>query len=201
MKISSLVALFLIFVMNLQANENQVIKESITLGAGCFWCVEALYDQLKGVQSVESGYMGGSIKNPGYKEVCTGNTGHAEVVKIVFDPKVISLQEILEVFFQVHDPTTLNRQGGDVGTQYRSVIFYESDAQKEIALAVKRQLNIAKVWDNPIVTEISAASVFYKAEDYHQDYYVLNGDNNPYCSRVITPKVEKFKKIFSDKLK
>ena len=145
--------------------------------------------------------MGGSIKNPGYKEVCTGNTGHAEVVKIVFDPKVISLQEILEVFFQVHDPTTLNRQGGDVGTQYRSVIFYESDAQKEIALAVKRQLNIAKVWDNPIVTEISAASVFYKAEDYHQDYYVLNGDNNPYCSRVITPKVEKFKKIFSDKLK
>ena len=166
-----------------------------------FWCVEALYDQLKGVQSVESGYMGGSIKNPGYKEVCTGNTGHAEVVKIVFDPKVISLQEILEVFFQVHDPTTLNRQGGDVGTQYRSVIFYESDAQKEIALAVKRQLNIAKVWDNPIVTEISAASVFYKAEDYHQDYYVLNGDNNPYCSRVITPKVEKFKKIFSDKLK
>ena len=201
MKISSLVALFLIFVMNLQANENQVIKESITLGAGCFWCVEALYDQLKGVQSVESGYMGGSIKNPGYKEVCTGNTGHAEVVKIVFDPKVISLQEILEVFFQVHDPTTLNRQGGDVGTQYRSVIFYESDAQKEIALAVKRQLNIAKVLDNPIVTEISAASVFYKAEDYHQDYYVLNGDNNPYCSRVITPKVEKFKKIFSDKLK
>jgi peptide-methionine (S)-S-oxide reductase len=201
MKISSLVALFLIFVMNLQANENQVIKESITLGAGCFWCVEALYDQLKGVQSVESGYMGGSIKNPGYKEVCTGNTGHAEVVKIVFDPKVISLQEILEVFFQVHDPTTLNRQGGDVGTQYRSVIFYESDAQKEIALAVKRQLNIAKVWDNPIVTEISAASVFYKAEDYHQDYYVLNGDKNPYCSRVITPKVEKFKKIFSDKLK
>ena len=201
MKISSLVALFLIFVMNLQANENQVIKESITLGAGCFWCVEALYDQLKGVQSVESGYMGGSIKNPGYKEVCTGNTGHAEVVKIVFDPKVISLQEILEVFFQVHDPTTLNRQGGDVGTLYRSVIFYESDAQKEIALAVKRQLNIAKVWDNPIVTEISAASVFYKAEDYHQDYYVLNGDNNPYCSRVITPKVEKFKKIFSDKLK
>lgn len=201
MKISSLVALFLIFVMNLQANENQVIKESITLGAGCFWCVEALYDQLKGVQSVESGYMGGSIKNPGYKEVCTGNTGHAEVVKIVFDPKVISLQEILEVFFQVHDPTTLNRQGGDVGTQYRSVIFYESDAQKEIALAVKRQLNIAKVWNNPIVTEISAASVFYKAEDYHQDYYVLNGDNNPYCSRVITPKVEKFKKIFSDKLK
>jgi peptide-methionine (S)-S-oxide reductase len=201
MKISSLVALFLIFVMNLQANENQVIKESITLGAGCFWCVEALYDQLKGVQSVESGYMGGSIKNPGYKEVCTGNTGHAEVVKIVFDPKVISLQEILEVFFQVHDPTTLNRQGGDVGTQYRSVIFYESDAQKEIALAVKRQLNIAKVWDNPIVTEISAASVFYKAEDYHQDYYELNGDKNPYCSRVITPKVEKFKKIFSDKLK
>jgi peptide-methionine (S)-S-oxide reductase len=201
MKISSLVALFLIFVMNLQANENQVIKESITLGAGCFWCVEALYDQLKGVQSVESGYMGGSIKNPGYKEVCTGNTGHAEVVKIVFDPKVISLQEILEVFFQVHDPTTLNRQGGDVGTQYRSVIFYESDAQKEIALAVKRQLNIAKVWNNPIVTEISAASVFYKAEDYHQDYYVLNGDKNPYCSRVITPKVEKFKKIFSDKLK
>ncbi len=201
MKISSLVALFLVFVMNLQANENQVIKESITLGAGCFWCVEALYDQLKGVQSVESGYMGGSIKNPGYKEVCTGNTGHAEVVKIVFDPKVISLQEILEVFFQVHDPTTLNRQGGDVGTQYRSVIFYESDAQKEIALAVKRQLNIAKVWNNPIVTEISAASVFYKAEDYHQDYYVLNGDKNPYCSRVITPKVEKFKKIFSDKLK
>ena len=201
MKFSSLVAILFVFVINLQAKENQVMKESITLGAGCFWCVEAIYDQLKGVASVESGYMGGSIKNPGYKEVCTGNTGHAEVVKIVFDPSIISLKEILEVFFQVHDPTTLNRQGGDVGTQYRSVIFYESDAQKETALAVKRQLNIAKVWDNPIVTEISPVSVFYKAEDYHQDYYELNGNKNPYCSMVITPKVEKFKKVFSDKLK
>lgn len=197
MKFSVLALILLVFNLNVFAME----KESIVLGAGCFWCVEAVYDQLKGVSSVESGYMGGHVKNPGYKEVCTGNTGHAEVVKVVFDPQVISLAEILEVFFQVHDPTTLNRQGADVGTQYRSVIFYESDAQKEVALAVKRQLNIAKVWDNPIVTEISPVSTFYKAEDYHQDYYELNGNKNPYCSMVITPKIEKFKKVFSDKLK
>ena len=201
MKYSFLILILFVFNLNLQAKETQVIKESITLGAGCFWCVEAIYDQLKGVESVESGYMGGAVKNPSYKEVCSGNTGHAEVVKIVFDPAIISLTEILEVFFQVHDPTTLNRQGADVGTQYRSVVFYESDAQKEIALAVKRQLNIAKVWDNPIVSEISPESVFYKAEDCHQDYYLLNGDKNPYCSMVITPKLEKFKKAFSEKLK
>lgn len=201
MKFSNFLLFLFIFSLNLQVKGNQIMKESITLGAGCFWCVEAVFDQLKGVETVTSGYMGGSLKNPSYKEVCTGNTGHAEVIKIEFDPSVISLKEILEVFFQVHDPTTLNRQGGDVGTQYRSAIFYNSNEQKEIALAVKRQLNIAKVWDNPIVTEITEESVFYKAEDYHQDYYELNGNKNPYCSMVITPKVEKFKKAFSDKLK
>lgn len=190
----------MLFNLNLEAKEIQAKKSYITLGAGCFWCVEAVYDQLKGVTSVESGYMGGSVKNPSYKEVCTGNTGHAEVVRIEFDPAVITLQEILEVFFQMHDPTTLNRQGADEGTQYRSAIFYESDEQKVIALNVKRQLNIAKVWQNSIVTEISPATTFYKAEAYHQDYYELNR-TNPYCSMVITPKLEKFKKVFSDKLK
>lgn len=182
----------------MQEKEN---LESITLGAGCFWCVEAVYQELQGVVRVESGYMGGSTKNPTYKEVCTGNTGHAEVVKVTYKPEEISLQQILEVFFQVHDPTTLNRQGNDVGTQYRSVIFYDNNEQKEIALEVKRALSIAKVWDDPIVTEISPSSEFYIAENYHQDYYALNGDKNPYCSFVITPKMEKFRKAFKELLK
>jgi peptide-methionine (S)-S-oxide reductase len=174
--------------------------ETATLGAGCFWCVEAVFQDLKGVKSVTSGYSGGTVKNPSYKEVCNGTTGHAEVAQIVFDPKVISFDELLEVFWQTHDPTTLNRQGGDEGTQYRSAIFYHNEKQKEIADSYKKKLNEEKVFDNPIVTEISPLTNFYKAEDYHQDYYNLNKDKNPYCSMVIQPKVEKFRKVFKDKL-
>lgn len=186
---------------NLLAMQEKEKLESITLGAGCFWCVEAVYQELQGVVQVESGYMGGSTKNPTYKEVCTGNTGHAEVVRVTYNPAIISLKQILEVFFQVHDPTTLNRQGNDVGTQYRSVIFYDSNEQKELALEVKRALSIAKIWTDPIVTEISPLSEFYLAENYHQDYYSLNSDKNPYCSFVITPKMEKFRKTFKELLK
>ena len=187
--------------LNLLAMQEKEKLESITLGAGCFWCVEAVYQELQGVVQVESGYMGGSTKNPTYKEVCTGNTGHAEVVRVTYNPAIISLKQILEVFFQVHDPTTLNRQGNDVGTQYRSVIFYDSNEQKELALEVKRALTIARIWPDPIVTEISPSSVFYLAENYHQDYYSLNSDKNPYCSFVITPKMEKFRKTFRELLK
>lgn len=186
---------------NLLAMQEKEKLEFITLGAGCFWCVEAVYQELQGVVRVESGYMGGSTKNPTYKEVCTGNTGHAEVVRVTYNPAIISLKQILEVFFQVHDPTTLNRQGNDVGTQYRSVIFYDSNEQKELALEVKRALSIAKIWTDPIVTEISPLSEFYLAENYHQDYYSLNSDKNPYCSFVITPKMEKFRKTFKELLK
>ena len=186
---------------NLLAMQEKEKLESITLGAGCFWCVEAVYQELQGVVQVESGYMGGSSKNPTYKEVCTGNTGHAEVVRVTYNPAIISLKQILEVFFQVHDPTTLNRQGNDVGTQYRSVIFYDSNEHKELALEVKRALIIARIWPDPIVTEISLSSVFYLAENYHQDYYSLNSDKNPYCSFVITPKMEKFRKTFKELLK
>ena len=175
-------------------------RDTITLGAGCFWCVEAIFDQLEGVTSVESGYSGGNIKNPSYKEVCTGRTGHAEVVQVVYDPNVITLQDILEVFFQTHDPTTLNRQGADVGTQYRSAIFYHTEAQKEVAEKVREELDKADIWPNPIVTEISPFTSFFVAEDYHQEYFENNRDQ-PYCRAVIQPKVEKFKKVFQDKLK
>lgn len=193
----------LIFIQNLNAQTMNSEKklEKITLGAGCFWCVEAVYQELKGVEQVRSGYMGGTTKNPSYKEVCTGTTGHAEVVEVTYDPTKIKLTEILEVFFKVHDPTTLNRQGGDVGTQYRSVIFYETEEQRNTAISVKNALEKSKIWTNSIVTEICKSSIFYVAEDYHQDYYNLNADKNPYCSMVITPKLEKFKKVFSDKLK
>lgn len=201
MKQSLLMLVLSALALNLQAMEKQDDIETIRLGAGCFWCVEAVFQELEGVITAESGYMGGTAVNPSYKEVCTGNTGHAEVVQVKFDKTVISLEEILEVFFQVHDPTTLNRQGNDVGTQYRSAIYYESDEQKEIALKVKRALSVAKVWDAPIVTEITPASEYYKAENYHQDYYSLNANKNPYCSLVITPKLEKFRKVFKDKLK
>ena len=176
------------------------ILETVTLGAGCFWCVEAIFDNLKGVESVVSGYAGGTVKNPSYKEVCAGTTGHAEVCQITYDTSIISFDELLEVFWQVHDPTTLNRQGGDVGTQYRSAIFYHTEKQKEIAAAYKTKLTKEKVFPNPIVTEITAFTNFYPAEDYHQDYFELNGEN-PYCSSVVKPKVEKFKKIFKAKLK
>ncbi|PVX52582.1 peptide-methionine (S)-S-oxide reductase [Balneicella halophila] len=174
--------------------------ETATLGAGCFWCVEAVFDQLKGVESVQSGYSGGDIKNPAYKEVCTGRTGHAEVVQITFNPELITFEEILEVFWTVHDPTSLNRQGADVGTQYRSAIFYHSEKQKEVANEYIKQLHYDKVFDKPIVTEVVPFEAFYPAEDYHNDYYERNGDQ-PYCRMVIRPKVNKFKKQFKDKLK
>ena len=174
--------------------------DTITLGAGCFWCVEAVFEQLKGVYLVESGYSGGHVKNPSYKEVCTGNTGHAEVCQVSYDPEEITLNEILEVFWTTHDPTTLNRQGADVGTQYRSVIFYHNEEQRQYAEDVKNSLTQAKVWETPIVTQIVPFENFYKAEDYHQEYYI-NNTSQPYCRMVITPKLEKFKKVFADKLK
>ncbi|TSA28519.1 MAG: peptide-methionine (S)-S-oxide reductase [Ignavibacteriales bacterium] len=174
--------------------------EVATFGAGCFWCTEAVFQRLKGVVKIESGYSGGTVPNPSYEAVCTGQTGHAECTQITFDPKIISYKELLEVFWKTHDPTTLNRQGADAGTQYRSVIFYHNDEQKQLAEKYKNELASAKIWSDPIVTEISQFKKFYKAEDYHQDYYNQNG-NQPYCSFVITPKIEKFKKIFADKLK
>lgn len=174
--------------------------EVATLGAGCFWCVEAAFMQLNGVESAKSGYSGGHIKNPSYKEVCNGNTGHAEVVQIKFDPSIISFAEILEVFFTVHDPTQLNRQGNDIGTQYRSAVFFHSEEQKQIALKAIEAANETHTWSNPVVTEVTAFEAFYPAEEYHDNYYNLHTDQ-PYCSMVITPKMEKFKKKFHDKLK
>lgn len=174
--------------------------EVITLGAGCFWCVEAIFQQVEGVLKVESGYSGGLVKNPSYKDVCTGMTGHAEVVQVSYDPKKISFDKILEIFWKTHDPTTLNRQGADEGTQYRSAVFYHNEAQKATAEAWKAKLNGEHVFPNPIVTEIVPFKVFYAAEDYHQDYYDLNG-HNPYCQVVIKPKLDKFVKVFKDNLK
>lgn len=187
---------FIFFTMTTEAKN----LEKITLGAGCFWCVEAVFDQLNGVENVQSGYSGGTIKNPAYKEVCTGRTGHAEVVQITFNPEIISLEEILEVFWTVHDPTSLNRQGADVGTQYRSAIFYHNDKQKEIAEAYIKQLDSEGVFEKPIVTEVTKFDAFYPAEDYHNDYYNRNGEQ-PYCRMVVRPKVNKFQKQFKDKLK
>ena len=174
--------------------------DTATFGTGCFWCTEAIYQQLDGVKKVTSGYSGGHIKNPSYKEVCTGNTGHAEVCQVVFDKSVISYDNLLEVFWKIHNPTTLNRQGNDIGTQYRSVIFYHSQEQKEIAEKYKEELEKEKIWDDPIVTAIEPYSIFYPAENYHQDYY-NNNKEQPYCSIVITPKIEKFRKVFKEKLK
>lgn len=174
--------------------------DTATFGAGCFWCVEAVFQQLKGVITVESGYSGGNTKNPTYKEVCTGTTGHAEACQITYDPSVISFTELLEVFWQTHDPTTLNRQGGDIGTQYRSVIFYHSEEQRLLADDMKARLTVAGIWKDPLVTEIVPFREFFKAEDYHQEYYFQN-TTQPYCSAVITPKLEKFRKVFADKLK
>jgi peptide-methionine (S)-S-oxide reductase len=171
-----------------------------TFGNGCFWCTEAIFLQLKGVTKVVSGYAGGSVKNPSYREVCTGQTGHAEVIQLTYDPKVITFAELLEVFWQTHDPTTLNRQGADVGTQYRSVVFYHTEEQKQLAETYKKKLNESGAFDSPIVTEISPLSAYYPAEDYHQNYYNLNG-SAPYCAYVIQPKLDKFKKVFKSKLK
>lgn len=174
--------------------------DTATFGAGCFWCVEAVFQQLKGVISVSSGYAGGKIKNPTYREVCSGLTGHAEVCRIVYDPTIIAFDELLEAFWSSHDPTTLNRQGADRGTQYRSVIFYHNENQKILAENYKLKLNQEKAFDNPVVTEISPSADFYPAEDYHQDYYNNNTDA-PYCTMVIGPKLEKFRKVFKEKLK
>ncbi len=180
--------------------ENPAGLELITLGAGCFWCTEAVFQRLAGVEKVISGYAGGIISNPTYKQICTGTTGHAEVINVYFNPKEISLESLLEVFWETHDPTTLNRQGGDVGPQYRSSIFYYNESQKEIASKLKAELNAKKVFDKPIVTEITAFSNFYPAENYHQDYFNLNG-MQPYCQFVVRPKVDKLKKYFADRLK
>lgn len=175
-------------------------KELVTLGGGCFWCIEAFFDELEGVEDAESGYSGGRVENPTYQQVCTGTTGHAEVVQITFDPKVISFREILEVFFTMHDPTTLNRQGADVGVQYRSVIFYRNEEQKSAVEQVIRKVQEAQVWESPIVTEIVPFTAFYKAEDYHQEYYKLNAGQG-YCRVVIAPKMEKLREHFRKKLK
>jgi len=183
-----------------QSKSKPAGMEIATLGGGCFWCTEAVYKELKGVISVTSGYSGGDIVNPSYREVCTGSTGHAEVIEIEFDPSVIFFSELLEVFFATHDPTTLNRQGGDLGTQYRSVIFYHNPEQKEAAESVIDRLNQENIFGKPVVTEVTKWKNFFAAEDYHQDYF----ENNPsqsYCQLVIVPKIEKFRKIFSDRLK
>ena len=183
-----------------QTQSTSQLKQDITIGGGCFWCLEPLFDDLVGVEKVEVGYSGGSGKNPTYQQVCTGTTGHAEVVQITFDPQLISLGEILQIFFTVHDPTTLNRQGADVGTQYRSIVLYRDDEQKETAEQVVREIEAAKIWDAPIVTQLLQFQAFYKAEDYHQGYF----DANPqaaYCQAVIAPKVVKFRKRFAVRLK
>jgi peptide-methionine (S)-S-oxide reductase len=173
-------------------------EQITTLAGGCFWCLEAVYQDVQGVSKVVSGYMGGHTDNPTYRDVCSGNTGHAEVVQITFDADVVAFEDLLGIFFGIHDPTTLNRQGADVGTQYRSAVFYHDDAQK--VAAEKVMVEAAQVWDNPIVTEIAPASTFYAAEDYHQNYF-LNNPGQPYCMAVVAPKVAKFRKHYSEKLK
>jgi peptide-methionine (S)-S-oxide reductase len=189
--------------MNMQkenVNTQNAQIEIATLAGGCFWCLEPLFDALKGVTSVESGYTGGETVSPNYKDVCKGNTGHAEVVRVSFDPEVVSYRDLLEVFFSSHDPTTLNRQGNDVGTQYRSAIFYHSPQQKAIAEETIRDLTSTKIWERSIVTEVTPAQEFYVAEDYHQNYFQQNGAQ-PYCQLVVAPKVAKLRKTFLEKLK
>jgi len=176
------------------------MTEMATLAGGCFWCLEAAFQQLKGVSNVTSGYAGGTVANPSYEAVCTGTTGHAEVTQVEFDPAVISYHDLLDVFFTIHDPTTLNQQGGDVGTQYRSAIFYQSPEQERVAREVIARLEATHVWDDPIVTEVAPLDVFYPSEQYHRDYYNRN-QNQPYCRTVIAPKVAKLRKHFMEKLK
>ncbi|MDO8141805.1 MAG: peptide-methionine (S)-S-oxide reductase MsrA [Candidatus Brocadiales bacterium] len=190
---------------NMNKQENQTVaspqgKEVVTLGGGCFWCIAAVFEELHGVEQVESGYSGGWVDDPSYEQVCTGTTGHAEVVQVTFDPKIISLEKILEVFFTVHDPTTLNRQGADVGTQYRSVVFYRSEEQKTTAEQVIREIQKAKLWKAPIVTELVPFKAFYRAEEYHQEYYKKN-PGQAYCRIVIEPKIKKFREHYEYKLK
>ena len=195
----------MVFVLGftLNAQNNKKMNEKLataTFGNGCFWCTEAIFQQLKGVASVLPGYTGGSVKNPSYREVCTGTTGHAEAIQIKYDPDVISYRELLDIFFYTHDPTTLNRQGGDVGTQYRSAIFYHDEQQKEDAETIIAQLTEEGVYDDPIVTEVTVAQVFYEAEDYHKNYY-NNNKNQGYCRAVINPKLDKFMKKYGAKTK
>jgi peptide-methionine (S)-S-oxide reductase len=178
------------------ASSNQVA----TFGGGCFWCLEAVFKELRGVIEVVSGYAGGSVKNPSYRDVCSGRTGHAEVVQITFDPGVISYRDLLRIFFSIHDPTTLNRQGADVGTQYRSVIFWHDEAQKQVAQETIRELSDEGVWKAPIVTQVLPLEAFYRAEDYHQNYFDQN-PNQPYCQAVVAPKLAKFRKLFAEKRK
>ena len=174
--------------------------QTATLAGGCFWCLEAVYDEIKGVHSVESGYAGGHMDNPTYRAVCNGDTGHAEVVQVHFDPNIVSYRDLLNVFFAIHDPTTLNRQGADVGTQYRSAIFYHDDEQKQIAEELIKELNTQQIWDRPIVTQVEKLDKLYVAEDYHQEYYARN-PYQPYCMAVVAPKVSKFRKHFLELLK
>ena len=202
MKILPFILFFLSLNLTAQKN-NKTMNDQLaiaTFGNGCFWCTEAIFQQLDGVESVLPGYTGGVGKNPTYKEVCTGTTGHAEVIQITFDPNIITFRELLDVFFYTHDPTTLNRQGNDVGTQYRSVIFYQDAAQREEAEKMIKQLTAEKVYDDPIVTEVTALGVFYMAEDYHKNYY-NNNKNQGYCRAVINPKLDKFVKKYGSKLK
>ncbi|MBW6535029.1 MAG: peptide-methionine (S)-S-oxide reductase MsrA [Mariniphaga sp.] len=187
------------FIMNSFSGQNKKTEQA-TLGGGCFWCTEAVFLEMEGVEKVVPGYSGGHVKNPAYREVTTGRTGHAEVVQITFNPEITSFTEILEVFFMTHDPTTLNRQGNDVGTQYRSAIFYHNEEQKQIAEKVIALFEQEKVYNDPIVTEVTAFDAFYLAEDYHHNYFARN-KNQPYCQFVVAPKVEKFRKIFKEKLK
>jgi peptide-methionine (S)-S-oxide reductase len=198
------VILSIICTVLLQSSVKAQIKpaatEKATFGMGCFWCSEAIFQRLKGVTKVQSGYMGGTVKNPSYEDVCTGTTGHAEVIQVTYQPNVIAYKDLLEIFWKMHDPTTLNRQGADEGTQYRSVVFYHTPSQKTLAEAYKTELNKQKVYPDPIVTAISPAANFYVAEDYHQNYFKLNG-SKPYCRMVIQPKVDKLEKVFSQKLK
>jgi peptide-methionine (S)-S-oxide reductase len=184
----------------MQATGKSSAHEVATLGGGCFWCLEAVFDDLKGVQSVESGYMGGQTPKPTYEAVCGGDTGHAEVVQVTFDPGIVSFQEILQVFFVIHDPTTLNRQGNDAGTQYRSAIFYHSPEQQAVAERVIGEITREKIYRDPIVTEVAPASEFYVAEGYHQEYYARN-PYQPYCQFVVAPKLAKFRKHFTERLK
>lgn len=186
--------------MNDLSASSATSRELATLGGGCFWCLEAVYDQLKGVISVESGYMGGSVLNPTYESICTGRTGHAEVIQITFDPSLISFRELLEIFFATHDPTTLNQQGNDIGTQYRSAIFYHSPEQKQTAEEVMAQLTREEIFSSPIVTKVVQAETFYMAEAYHQEYFIRN-PSQPYCAYLISPKLAKFRKQFTEKLK
>jgi peptide-methionine (S)-S-oxide reductase len=184
----------------MQPNNDPSTREVATLAGGCFWCLEAVYDELKGVESVESGYMGGPVTDPTYEQVCGGETGHAEVVQIKFDPAVVSFSDILAIFFAIHDPTTLNRQGNDLGTQYRSAIFYHTPKQKEIAREVMADVAREQLYPRPLVTQVEPASTFYVAEDYHQEYFARN-PNQGYCQFVVAPKVAKFRKSFFDRLK